>query len=493
MVLGNGSGHGHPNGTKEGIDTLINAGKINIRRIRSLLLMSAIVLSLYVSGHAQCSDPIDYYIFENIYDKVNPEYWELSKDSCIEIDNIISGKRIIFKAPKSFESAHFYDTAIFRQSHFESMTTFKNSIFRASSPADFASAEFFSDADFRNMICSATANFSGIRCSSITDFSKSSFEQSANFRQSDFHATTRFFAVTFGQNVDFFSSHIHKSHIIFDSCTFNGLVDFRQIEFDSSNADFRWAVFADTALFTDAVLPETLDFRDVRTVFPINLTHASLPSSGNKCKIALVGSEIDKLWINMELFELWFPIDTIFYGTEIVGIDSANSDERDAVYRGLLMQFTDRGYEASREILEKEYYEVIEQRKGLLEQYGLDVFRNLIESKSKKVLSITFVLWLLFSVANIFFLKKKQLNEDVYSVSLLGKKRYIPQRLKRWRIRTLESFVYTAVVFFGLKLSISKFSKGVVKKHPLLFSYLVFIYVSGLVCIGFIANIIFTQ
>ena len=104
----------------------------------------------------------------------------------------------------------------------------------------------------------------------------------------------------------------------------------------------------------------------------------------------------------------------------------------------------------------------------------------------------SFVFLLFFSLANLWLYPK--LMERVYTIEFLekidqsknaGKKKWIPY--------TLQTITYTFIIFFGLKMDLEKFKKAAVSQHPVLFVYLMSIYVLGLVCLGFIVNFIIAR
>lgn len=88
----------------------------------------------------------------------------------------------------------------------------------------------------------------------------------------------------------------------------------------------------------------------------------------------------------------------------------------------------------------------------------------------------------------------RKLNERVYTVGFLESERdseagWVANLL----LYTMRVVTYTALIFFGLKMSVDKFKTGVVRRHPVLFGYLMVVYLVGLVCLGFIANMVFAR
>jgi len=300
--------------------------------------------------------------------------------------------------------------------------------------------------------------------------------------------------------VDFWRTKF-KGRADFEWATFDSCVSFQGAEFGSTanfvvtkfkgRADFQWTRFREDVIFSDAILPDTLDFRDIKDIRKdIDFTLSLPPRSKGKCHIALAGADISKIKLNMALFKLSFPIDTIWGETSagkdsIIRVDSTSYDGQLSVYESVLKNLKDDGFMESYEILDIDYRRFKYQHGGFFDWYILDTFQewwwNYGYSKELVFLwAIGF--WVLFSLLNLIFFYPK-LSENVYEIKFLQK------GIRYW----LQVVTYTAIVFFGLKMDVANFKECVVRKHPLLFVYLMVVYVVGLVCLGFIVNIIFTR
>ncbi len=430
---------------------------------------------------------------------------------------------------------------------------FNNATF--DSAAKFSSASFNSTANFSDATFNSLAEFSDATFDSTADYFSANFKSTTDFSLANFHSTADFMYTTFDSTADFSMANFYST-ADFRNATFDVTAFFLETRFVSI-ADFRFAEFRDRVLFKPNTLPEFLDMRHVTQIAkPIDMTYSGKARSGERCKIALTKADVSKIWINMELFEVWFPADTsyrascIWHDTTIkstylpinnnrfleyeyktmyaIGdtmfvrvhtpsfdsqlykfeydtlyskcdmiVDTTISpsyDDQLAVYEGVLKQFENRGRKESYEILDKEYRHFVNRHKGGIYK-GIDWFQSLwwgYGYNPERVFGITLGLWLLFTIINLKFYRC--LNENVYAVSFLGsRRRPIFGRPKTWMRYLLQTLAYTAVVFFGLKMSLDKFRKGIIKDHPVLFSYLMIVYVSGLVCFGFIVNIIFTK
>jgi len=101
----------------------------------------------------------------------------------------------------------------------------------------------------------------------------------------------------------------------------------------------------------------------------------------------------------------------------------------------------------------------------------------------------TLGIWLFFSLITMKFYHK--LTGQVYTIPKIVILRAQTKSISgRWLFYYFKTLVYTTIIFFGLRMKIDNFDKDALR-HKGLFVYLIVVYVSGLVCLGFIANIIF--
>ena len=343
-------------------------------------------------------------------------------------------------------------------------------------------------------------------------------------------------------NIEFWKRHLQKGieidssykylariifhhPINFSETDFLEMADFSWVIFDSSvnfsgarffsTASFRWtwfhgwAVFRDTRFemdvqFTYTILPDTLDFMGVKDFSgQIDFTLSEPPLSAGKCHIALAGADISKIKLDMHLFTLWFPKDTtsetFFSGEDTIAmfmrIRSPSYDIQLSGYESVLKKLKDDGLMESYQILDIDYHRFKYEHGGFFDWHILDtVLRwwwNYGYSK-ERVFVWAIGLWVLFSLVNLRIYPK--LSESVYAIPFLEKlETSVLAGVKKRLFYFFQVVTYTAIVFFGLKMDVAKFKKGVVREHPGLFAYLMVVYVAGLVCLGFIVNIIFTR
>jgi hypothetical protein len=272
-----------------------------------------------------------------------------------------------------------------------------------------------------------------------------------------------------------------------DSVKFDSFADFSKDVFDSAagfsglqfgtRASFQNSQFYGPVYFSGNILPDTLDFRFVRQIAnEIDFTDWRPPLSGKKCLLALNGTILSKIRLNMNLFSLWFP-------------DSVTIDEKESVYQGVLKKLKDDGFLDSFEKLDIEFREFQYDNSNWFD-------RNIVASiqrvwsnygYNKELIFLWSVGFLiLFSGVNLRLFPNLYTIYPIPAVGHLG-----PQELigRRW-VYVLQTVVYTVIVFFGLKLDLGRVKSDTVWQHPILFIYLFVIYVSGLICLGFIANLI---
>ncbi|MEE9553918.1 MAG: hypothetical protein V3W18_06430 [candidate division Zixibacteria bacterium] len=467
------------------------------------------------------------------HEPVDVEYWKQHPRNGVDVTPFLRKGKVMFRHPISFRGARFYSMSDFNYAQFNSATEFNNVQFNFA--AGFYRAQFNSKIDYRLAHFHSSVDFESAVFNSTVDYNYAHFDSSANFKFADFQSTADFSGARFFSSAEFFNAQIHStadfsnagfaswaeflnvqfhstadfadavflSDAYFEFVDFHSTVDFEFANFHTM-ANFRGARFKDKVSFNNSTLPDSLDFREVINIAnEIDFTYSNPPSENEKCHIALAGTDIDKIKINMRLFELWFPADTTFIVSLAASdtirlidrIDSSSYDEKTSVYESVLKKLQDDGFMDSYRILDINYREFKYRHEGGLNWYVANTFHRLWwnYAYSKELIFLwTLGFLLLFSTLNINFYRR--LSEDVYAIPFLGEWDNDSMRWpKSWIYYWLQVVTYTSIIFFGLKMDISKFKQGVIRSHPFLFAYLMFIYVLGLVCMGFIVNIIFTR
>ena len=331
---------------------------------------------------------------------------------------------------------------------------------------------------YRIVIFHKPADFERALLTMTVDFSNARFASKASFMNAEFTSTADFNGAQFDSAVSFDYTRFEKM------------------------ASFKNARFLNEVSFYRATMPPKLDFRFVTNINKeIDFSFARLDVAVSKCQIALVGSDISKIKLDMRLLELWFPADTTWVkdlwnkNTDTVkNIDSITYDQRIGVYEQVLKKLKDDGLMESYQTLDIEYKQLKYSQKG-----AWGAFVNLLDSNwwnygynPERIFAYSAGFWCLFSLVNMATYRK--LSNGVYAISFLDAiHTRVGNPVKRAFFYVLKVFAYTSVVFFGLKMDLEKFRDGALKRHPFLFGGLIFEYVVGLVCLGFIVNIIFTR
>jgi uncharacterized protein YjbI with pentapeptide repeats len=472
----------------------------------NLALLFCICLSLLPLGAV--AQVIDFSL-KTIEEPIDIDFWKRHLQKGIEIDSSNGYlPHLILHRPINFAEATFYSRVNFWFAEFNSTADFSQTKFKDTgyfewatfdSSVSFFGAEFDSTADFGYTRFKGSADFGGAAFDSSVSFSAASFHSGANFSGTDFKGRPDFSGATFDSSVGFFNAEFNSTADFWGTEFKNGAY-FAETKF-KGKADFGEARFGDDIIFSNAILPDTLDFTYVKDISKeIDFTLAQPPLSGGKCRIALVGAEISKIKLNMALFTLCFPTDTTFGKSSagkdsIIGIYSTSYDGQLSVYESVLKKLKDDGFMESYQILDIDYRRFKYKHGGFFDRRILNTFQrwwwNYGYSKELVFLwAIGF--WVLFSLVNLKVYPK--LSESVYTIGFLEKiQESAYTGIKKWIFYALQVVSYTAIVFFGLKMDVAKFKKGVVREHPWLFVYLMMVYVVGLVCLGFIVNIIFTR
>ena len=312
-------------------------------------------------------------------------------------------------------------------------------------------------------------------------FDNSSFPNNTVFENLNFNKLVTFDGNDFSENVSFTNTNFND--VSFDNTFFSEYLNLFGTNFNSKTS------------FVNTVLPDSIDFRCVNIKGDIiDFTTTIRGKDNHKCKIALARTNINKIRINMDLFELWFPPyfkTKTLYGLEMR--DVITEEEVRVVYEQLLANFKTNGFVNSYKALDIQYDKYQAKHKGWFSFYVLDTIQDLwweYGYSKNRIFLWTFLIFIMFSIINMFFIRK--LISDIYRIKFMycfleeGKNKFIR------KISFLNSVgSYTAIVFFGLKMDVEKFQVGAHRKHPFLFIYLMLIYIIGLICLGFIVNVLF--
>lgn len=356
------------------------------------------------------------------------------------------------------------------------------------SKVDFSSVLFSSNALFLRTTFNSEAYFDSVKFKKDCFMMFSEFNSHASFSTAQFDSVSSFLESKFDSKADF------------SGANFNFEADFRKVHFNSL-VNFSAAKFNRGMKVDDMVLPDYMDFRYVNGIGKsIDLTVCMLDSlkrvnkKNYRCKIALFGSDIDKISINMELFELWFPSETY--------------EQKISTYERVLKKFEKDGFKESYKILDVEYRKIKLNNEGLylfaISQewwwnFGYNpewVFLWSVLFLATFFVIIIFFFQKFYSVYDIEFLHLERLRgKKIVSFQYKGKSYgYFTRPTFSYVVRLfIHAFIYTAVVFFGVKLDIDKFNKNSQMKKMYYYAVLfilLFCYLLGLFCSAFILRYI---
>ncbi len=378
----------------------------------------------------------------------------------------------------------------------EFISAYKNKP-RYDSIVNFSDAKFFSIANFTASELDSMVFFNNATFNKAAIYNFTIFCSATNFRFSTFHRDAYFFSAMFRSNADFVAAK-------FDSIAgFTNSIFF-------TNANFLSARFSGETFFNGVVLPDTLGFRHVVEINKeIDFTNAKLDSvklakdQNYKCKITLTGSNIEKIKINYELFELWFPT-------------SVTYEQKISTYEKLLQKFKNDGFLESYKKLDIEY------RNFKNIQNGDVVLNWFIKHWWNYGYNREWVIyWALSILGSFIFLNTflfEKLQKEVYTINFnfftpedysrlarnpnfwREREKYftLPYLLAIWQfpilsfafvtLNAINSLMYTAILFFGVKISLENF-----KKFSGWTMYIWLMYVTGLFCLAYILNIIIVK
>ncbi|MDB4918790.1 hypothetical protein [Mucilaginibacter sp.] len=228
-------------------------------------------------------------------------------------------------------------------------------------------------------------------------------------------------------------------------------------------------------------LPEELSFENVDLTNlkgEVDLTNYKPGKS--LCWINLYGADISKFRIRFSGFRLKFPEGLSFEEKAYVYQQLINKMEKDGLYeshQALSIEFKQLKYQNDHSVflnwLDKNWW-----------GYGFNKFLIV-----RNAILICFI----FFVINCFLFNK--LLTDVYNIKAIAaldtrlKKRFENKPRYRSIIMIPVIFIYTSYIFWGLKLDVEKLT---LKSIPL-FVLVMFQYLSGIVCLAYLANFILSK
>lgn len=449
----------------------------------------------------------------------NTEFFRSIDVDWIEFDSV-SFRESIFHFPVNVTNSRFLDYTDFVESKYDSIVSFKRTEFKGwanffsakfNSKVDFRETKFRSDATFSSVVFNSSCNWFWTDFYDFTSFSGVKFRGYQNFHETDFYDYTTFSDARFYDDAFFYGSNFDSTSSFFRT-KFYSNANFEYVDFEqgvnfgltifSSKVNFERAEFNNTASFRSSnineanfvgvQLPDTLDFENAIFNNEIDLTRCYKKQNGF-CYLNLVNCDLDKLKLRYDKFRLVIPD----------SISEENYENLTYVYEGLLKNFRDNGFLTSYETLDKEYRRFIylKNPKASIWNYFLNFVNDKWDDygyKKYRIWVITFVLFTIFAIIN--WLRFSHLINSVYILepiqiaynSKVQKTKFHKENNKMpyWNIyEPLMAIYYTAIVFFGLKMSIEKLDF----RHPTWVTFLFLQYLVGLICLAYLVNFVITS
>ena len=241
---------------------------------------------------------------------------------------------------------------------------------------------------------------------------------------------------------------------------------------------FSGAKFKDSSKveFFEAVLPDTIDFTDVKSNQEIDLTNANYYPLRAKNKDSVIhifieNCDIGKLKLDYRYFELSF---------NRPGYDKRlTDDDKETIYEALLKNFKDRGQLESYQKLDIEYQNFKWKKDGFGWLTWLPAhWWNYGYSKALVFVN-AFIFLSVFTFFNFWFFG--YLNGKVYKLNYLP---IIP--FKRPFLRAWYVLIYSSIIFFGLTLKTEKIDFN----HKSGSLYIMLFYLLGIISLAYMANFV---
>jgi hypothetical protein len=237
--------------------------------------------------------------------------------------------------------------------------------------------------------------------------------------------------------------------------------------------------------WTDVILPDTLHLLNVdlsQLQEPLNLMSCKPKSESARCQVFFKGVDLSKMLLLYRNFKVYFP-----------KYLKLSFDEKAFQYQQMLTIFEERNSLLNYEALDKDYQEFKYLERGIWGGSVLNwIDKNWWDYGYNKFLVIrgSIIINFIFFLVNLTLfstlLRDGYTMQKFVSIDQSLKKKYAKRRVIMHLFRIPYVFIYTGYIFWGLKLDIDK-----VHIHKIwLFSYVLFQYLAGIVCLAYIANLI---
>ena len=366
-----------------------------------------------------------------------------------------------------------------------------------------------------NVICTGPFRFNYCNINDDFDFEFSRFEDTVEFFDTKFYKWVEFSESVFSKKLEFLVATVFEK-ISFDSSSFSGRtlfmmskfykgISFKEAHFKnnvtfstndfSGNIDFRSAKFEKKVVFSDLTLNDDckLDFRNTilgdsiefinisKIPNLIDLTAVDFKVDNSKpILINLYKSDISNIKLDYVHFKLFFQFDSLQ--------EKTSGDEKEITYQALLSNFKSRGQQESYKLLDIEHQTFKWQNSWASWLVWVPKYWWNFGYDKQYIFIWTFFFLIFFTFTNYFIIYS--LNANVYKMENVT-----DIQINKWRkkfgfndflSRLWFTFIYTASIFFRITLKLEKINFN----HKIGVSYLILIYVLGLVCLAYMANFV---
>lgn len=286
---------------------------------------------------------------------------------------------------------------------------------------------------------------------------------------------------------------VYLNNIKVDTLQFAYLENARNIRFDivKSNVIILSNIKLDGNIsFLGVPLPKILQLDNLSFTNPesrIDLTSFQY-SDSSKCQLILGDFDYTKVKLNYQYFNLFFRTDTL--GKEFV-----SNDRKENIYTYLLEEQKRDGFSIGQEKLDKEFKVFKYNRNGSL----LGKFANLLDrwwwdygyNKKLIVLRSMEIMFFFFMINLLLFSKLiysgYTIKQFIYADQMLTDK--YGRQWKRIPFKAFYCLLYTGYIFWGLKIDVEKIKL----ENIVLAIWIIFQYLTGIICIAWIAYYIVSR
>ncbi|MCW3102339.1 MAG: Uncharacterized protein JWO09_779 [Bacteroidetes bacterium] len=344
----------------------------------------------------------------------------------------------------------------------------------------FSRSKFSGDAVFQHAVFNNATDFFQSDFNGIADFYGSQFNGISNFGNSSFFNESNFSFSSFNNECSFTNTEFGKA-CLFNNCEINATLDFSGAKFDSI-ADFSCCRLKGSIVFNNCVLPAKMDLSGIESISTvIDLTQIKSNEKQQRCRINLIDTDISKIKMLYENFELWFPDHTSF-------------ETKCKVYEGLLASLDGFGFKASYKKLDIEYQQLkyIHNNQCIKNKFQ-EIWWNYGYNK-EAIFMWLFRIVLLLTLINTLLIKS--LLGSVYEMKYLNLLRIneyykLHHPVLAFFLSMPTGFLYTVILLVGGAFGI-KFSSDQIRFPSFIgMLYIISVGLLGISCSAFVIKFIF--